>query len=191
MTGQSWAWCFLYFADICEWPKDPRPDIHHPQALWCHSFWLWYPFFISAFKFESRVWFNFGACVMYVCRASVLQLAQFELSEMSQWSATHFWHFIFPLRAFTSIGMLISCGFSVMGFRLWSTVNTKCPAPFEPQNRKDIYGKITWWGGGVLELFYSHHCVACDVAGFKERKKLCEVQRVCAAYLCSSLHAAV
>lgn len=30
-------------ADICEWPQNPRPDVHHAQALWCYSLWLWYP----------------------------------------------------------------------------------------------------------------------------------------------------
>ncbi len=141
-SNGPWKWLellFLCFADIREWPENPRPDIHHPQALWCHSLWLWYPFFYLTY-FKFRHMFAWTLIVSFMlCRLSILQF-NLEIGCPPQDS---FLVFHFPSGVFHSIGMLILSGFSVRGFRLWSTVNRKAPAPFDPCSRKLMHGETS------------------------------------------------
>lgn len=62
----------------------------------------------------------------------VINVIQTFCSSVCDWQPTHIF---FPLWSFCSIGMLIPCGFSVRGFRLWSTVYRKSRAPFDPHSR--------------------------------------------------------
>ncbi len=123
------------------------------------------------------------------------------LNSLSWWFSGHseanVSHFISPpCGIFASIGMLIPCGFSVRGFRLWSTMDRKSPAPFDPPEQNSWMVKLKITGGKLCRV--QRHLGMCVASmwhvilhvsarsGSLKIWALFELQQVRTAYLCST-----